>query len=43
MANFKKKNNSHRARIKKLDPCDKWTTPKYIQRVKKESKSTQGF
>lgn len=29
--NFKRKNKTHRARVKKLDPCNNWKTPKMIQ------------
>ena len=43
MGNFKRKNKTHRAQIKKLDPCDNWTTPKSIQRVTAENKSVKSF
>jgi len=39
MANFKRKNKTHRAQIKKLDPCDRWSTPKSIQKVTRDVKN----
>ena len=39
MTNFKRKNKTHRTQVKKLDPCDKWSTPKSIQRVTRDNKT----
>ena len=39
MSQFKRKNKTHRARIKKLDPSDKWSAPKTIHSLVKVKKS----
>lgn len=43
MANFKRKNATKRKKARREDPCDNWTTPKSIQRVKAENKDFNSF
>jgi len=43
MANFKRKNKTHRANIKKLDPCGNWSTPKLVQRLAKNKNFLDEF